>query len=288
MKKTLFLLCALWACCQMEADAQCSFTPTVSGDTILCPNGSGVLKTQVYDAYQWYRKPFFGGAPEAIPGATGQSIAVTEDDLLHFFWVEATLNGCTEISHQVLLDGYVFLLPFVIHEGEYTFDPVTESFKICQGDTMFLTLGLPYDTNITWYKDGLPVPGENASIFAVTETGAYTVSGAPSVCPDFIQPLGISLPVFVEPCATNARPGLELTDLRVYPNPVSGLLFVESATGEQIETIALSDVSGRRTREFNAQGAPRFSVPMDDLSPGTYFLRVTSGQRSTVRKIVKW
>lgn len=227
------------------------------------------------------------GADVPFGSATSQSLTVTQDDVLYSFWVEATLNGCTEPSPEVLLDGYVFLLPFVAHTGDYTFDPETETFKICEGDTMFLTLGQPYDTEITWFQNGIPIPGENTVTLAVTQTGAYTVQGAPSVCPLFIQPLGLILPVLVEQCATAVRPGLEAFSLQVYPNPTTGVVTLETAGDHLIETVVLTDANGRLVREWKQQGAVRLAVSLQDVPAGPYFMKITSGDRATVRKIVK-
>ena len=52
--------------------AQCTFTPTISPNSvILCPNSSEVLTTEVCDSYQWYKD----GSP--IPGATQQTHSVS-------------------------------------------------------------------------------------------------------------------------------------------------------------------------------------------------------------------
>ncbi len=285
MKKLLFFLIALFSLAESSL-AQCNFDPTVTGDVVLCPNATGILKTQEYDSYQWYRKPYSSDIPELITGATGQSLAVTQDDVLYYFWVEVTLNGCTEASPEILLDGYVFLLPFVQHDGNYIFDPEMEAFKVCEGDTMFLTLGAPYDTNITWYKNQEPIAGAVSPTLAVTESGAYTVEGAPSVCPDYIQPLGLSLPVIVEACATDVKPGPNDLNLSVYPNPTSGLINLEMTNDQLFERVTLTDVSGRQLREWTPNMAGRIALSVEDFAAGFYWLKITAGGRTAVRKVV--
>ena len=75
---TLLMLCMT---ASMVIKAQCPFTPTISPSTlILCPNESGTLATQVYDAYQWYKD----GSP--IAGATEQTLAVEQ-------WADAGSNS---------------------------------------------------------------------------------------------------------------------------------------------------------------------------------------------------
>ncbi len=269
------------------AQAQCAFDATITGDTLLCPGTSGILTTQQFSSYQWYRRGW--GEPTAVPiaGATQQTLDVTESDLLTYFSVEVTLNNCTETSPEVLLDGRVFALPLVQHTGNYTFDPVNEVFKICEGDTMFLTLLTPYDTNITWFKNDLPIPGENAITYAVTTTGAYTVEGAPAICPDFIVPLGLVLPVVVENCATNVKPEPENDLVKVYPNPTSDWLHVASSDYGLIKEVALTDIHGHTVHFLNEITDLEITLSLNSLPAGTYVLRIKTAKEVLLRKIIK-
>lgn len=181
MFRSASLLLLIMIICQNYLAAQCTFTPTVvPGQPILCPNGSDTLWTQVYDSYQWYKNN------NPVSGATNQFHVVTQSDMLKQFKVAATLDGCTENSASVLVDGWVFLLPYVIQSGDQgTFDPNTQSFMLCPGDTMILEMGQPYVENVQWFSNGQPIPGANNTIYYVTQSGSYTSCGAPSVCPDY-------------------------------------------------------------------------------------------------------
>lgn len=176
----------------MVAVAQCPFTPTISPSMlVLCPNESGTLATEVYDAYQWYKD----GSP--ISGETGQLLAVQQGaDAGSSFTVSATLDGCTEMSASVLVDGWMFLLPYVMHGGD---DPIgvgpNGEALYCEGDTMLLELSSPYTENIQWTNNGMPIPAPEGTsqILVVTGSGSYTVSGAPNVCPNFIMGIGVEV-----------------------------------------------------------------------------------------------
>src|SRR6188508_2656000 len=90
--------------------AQCPFDPTVTpSNLILCPGSTDTLWTQPYEAYQWYQNNTL------VPGATNQFYVVNSSD---YYSVAATQYGCTEQSPQVLVDGWFFLLPYVIHSGD--------------------------------------------------------------------------------------------------------------------------------------------------------------------------
>lgn len=188
MKKYLLLFVFLR---QFALLAQCPFDPTVTPDNlILCPGSSDTLWTQAYDAYQWYENS------SLLPGATNQFYVISSAG--SEYSVAATLDGCTEESPQVLVDGWIFLLPYVIHSGDLGyFDPDLYAIILCHGDTLILTMGLPYNTNVQWYKNGDSIPGATGTELLITESGVYTASGAPEVCPEFIQYLGVDIAVLV-------------------------------------------------------------------------------------------
>lgn len=195
----------------VHGNAQCPFEPTVTpGDLILCPNEQGMLSTQVYDSYQWYK----AGAP--LEGETGPTLSVNAfNDAAYYFKVEATLNGCTEMSPEVLVDAYAFLLPFVMTSDNYLFiDAGTAVF--CEGDTARLILMPPYDINIQWTNNGVPIPGATDDTLMIFEPGNFHVSGATSVCPNFIQNLGVTVPIdFQAPI----QPVIELTPESICVDP---------------------------------------------------------------------
>ncbi len=174
------------------ARAQCPHDPAITpSEVILCPNEGIVLSTQEADTYQWLKD----GMP--IPGAVQQTLSVNyTDDAASQFTVIATVAGCSEASPAVLVDGWAFLLPYVIHEGD---EPAVIGGKgesyYCPGAFIQLTLGSVTE-NIQWTFNGNPIPGANETVFHPTEAGYYSASGAPAVCPDFIMNLGVEIGIF--------------------------------------------------------------------------------------------
>lgn len=191
--RPLSLLPAFVLSCTLAA--QCTFTPTV-GPTgiILCPFATDTLTTQVYDSYQWYRN----GQP--IPGATQRALPVAyQTDAGYRFSVAATQNGCTALSDTVLVDGWAFPTMLVTSAG----DPPRAVdnggiLRFCVGDTAKLALNHPYTASITWFRDGVPLPGELAPTLVVTTDGSYTAHAAPGLCPAVVFALGLSVPVTFE------------------------------------------------------------------------------------------
>lgn len=192
--------------------AQCPFTPTVSPDNlVLCPNETSFLATQVYDAYQWYKD----GSP--ISGATDQTLPVSQfADAGSSFTVSATLDGCTEMSASVLVDGWVFLMPYVIHGGDEPLNAGPD-LQFCEGDTLTLTLSPGFTENIVWTNNGNPIPGQTAPELIVTGNGSYSASAAPQQCPNAVMGIGVDVSAtFI----ANMRPDIvpmDNGDLCAYP-----------------------------------------------------------------------
>ncbi|MBK8227877.1 MAG: immunoglobulin domain-containing protein [Flavobacteriales bacterium] len=189
MKATLTLAFALLG---TIAASQCDHDPVITpGEVILCPNESIILSTQPADSYQWYKD----GSP--LFNANQQNLMVSAaSDAGSVFTVLSTLDECGEFSPGVLVDGWAFLLPFVIHEGD---EPASIGGKgesyYCPGAFIQLTLGSVTE-NIQWTFNGDPIPGANGTVLYPTEAGYYSASGAPAECPDFIMGLGVEIGIF--------------------------------------------------------------------------------------------
>ncbi len=163
------------------AKAQCVITPVITpASPILCPDSFDTLRTvQTYQTYQWYKNNV------AISGATNSSLPVSYmNDAGNNFSVFVTQDTCSGMSAQALVDGWVFILPTVQSSGNTS---------LCVGDSEYLILLPPYDVNIQWTNNGNPIPGATDDTLIVTQTGNYSVSGAPSLCPLFQQQLGVTI-----------------------------------------------------------------------------------------------
>ncbi|MBP6185296.1 MAG: T9SS type A sorting domain-containing protein [Saprospiraceae bacterium] len=276
-RSILLLLCTFFT---LFLHAQCDFVPTIEGDPNLCPFSTTLLQTQQYDSYQWYRTPW-GGQPEPIAGATGQSLIVTEADLLSTISVEVSMDTCQKTAAGVLVDGYVFLLPSVMHTGNYTFDPVSESFVICSGDTMFLNLLMPYEVNITWYRNGVAMGGEVTPLLAVTEEGDYTVEGAPQICPDYIQPLGLTLSVQVEECTSINDPDPATPLFNLFPNPATDHIYAELNTGLTQGNWTILNALGQEVYQQIHDGRHLVPFNLEGHPAGFYYMQWTGSDGSS-------
>lgn len=276
MKKLLFIGVFFFKL-SVQLFAQCAFDPTVSGDTLLCPNTTGLLTTQVYDSYQWYKRPLFGGPSVPVPGAISQTLVVDAgNDAGFYFKVEATLDTCTEFSPEVLVDGWLFLPPYTIIEGDYTIGGNGELI-LCQGDTIFLISGSPYVTNVQWYDGGTPIAGANDDTLIVTVAGSYTFSGAPDICPNYVQTQFISSDVTVINC-TIGLPEMKGDEIGIFPNPATDRVAIIYPGCEKVE---ITDMSGKVViQTFTENKNSRYNLDISDLPAGTYTI-IVSGKGFT-------
>ena len=151
------------------------------------------------------------------------------------------------MSPSVLVDGWAFLPPFVINGGDYTFDG--SIFHVCLDDTITFEFGLPYDSNIEWTADGVPIPGANDPLLELTSPVPttpvnYNVCGSPSICPNYIQCLGVSLLVQFEDCNPTSI-GEDLARLvEIHPNPFINGFTVDPGDLGQLRLVLYDALGG--------------------------------------------
>ncbi len=272
MRTALLPLLAL----SFNAVAQCPFDPTIEpADMILCPNEQGELSTQVYDTYQWYKNG------ELIPDETAQSLFVDQyTDAGSEFTVEVTLNGCTEMSPPVLVDGWAFLPIYTIHGGDEPHSIVNEGeAHYCPGDTLTLTIGMSDPVHITWYRNGQVLQGAEGPVLAITTTGYYTCSAAPGICPNALQYLGVEVAAIFDEEQQPTISANDAGELCASPTGTSYQWYLNGAP------LAGSDAA---CIPVGAQGS--YTVFVDQGLPcqvlSEPFLATGVGERSTVGLVV--
>lgn len=265
--------------------------PKITGDTLLCPNSKGVLQTDAgYDTYQWYRKWFGTNVKKPIAGATTNSLTLhSGHDIPAYYSVEVTKNGDTATSKEQLVDGYVFATPSVLSGGDFINGP--GYFKLNQGDTGIFTLLLPYDTNITWFKNDKPIAGANEPTLNVTTGGNYTVAGAPSVCPNYLQSLGLELSVKLITASASAdavKAQLSGGNIKLYPNPAKNyaLLDVSAFAGKDVTvTITAQDGKIVLIKQY-AHAESNIKIELANIKAGVYYVKAGDNVHQQTIKLV--
>lgn len=250
----------------------CADPVITPNNLILCPNTSDTLWTQVFDSYQWIKD----GIP--INNATNQYYVVNAfADGGSSFTVEATLNNCSNTSEPVLVDGWVFLPPFVITEGN------TDS--LCVGDTLLLIMGQPYDVSLQWTINGSDIIGATNDTLIVTTSGSYSVSGAPSTCPNYIQNLGLQLQYNFVVCETGLGEETSKLTMSVYPNPASDFVNLIVDGEQSYKNYSLIDCTGRVLTSGNIIGINTL-IDVSKLPGGIYMIQA-NGKNNTLVKFIK-
>jgi hypothetical protein len=72
----------------------------------------------------------------------------------------------------------------------------------------------------------------------------------------------------------------------LYPNPTTSILNLESK--QPIEQVTIFDVSGRVIQEIAVVGTKNnMTLATENLTNGTYFVKIKTGNGETVRKVIK-
>lgn len=98
---------------------------------------------------------------------------------------------------------------------------------------------------------------------------------------------------------TELRPGLLNSDavsvqesgienqLSIFPNPTKDLLNIHLSGETPIEFVEVLDYTGRVLRQQNQIHENRLVVPVENLRPGSYFLRISSESGQAVKKFIR-
>jgi hypothetical protein len=256
--------------------------PGISGDDILCPDGYGELTTEEYDSYQWFIRYLGTTETNPIEGATEQTLVIDFYDFAaSYISVQVWQNGQTGVSDEFFVDGWAFAPATVMSTGNFEISPEGEAI-ICPGDTMYLTLNMPYTVNITWYRDGEILAGENDNELMVTTAGNYFVTGAPEQCPDYIQSPGLEIPVIYCVDVQTQQPGNGKPLLIIYPNPAMDKLQIESEVVIKGDYYVIYDLLGREVYvDYFHSGA--LTIDVKHLNAGIYLLKTASIPNRTFR-----
>jgi len=180
----------------------------------------------------------------------------TIDSLAPYYFTTYGLYGCVAYSDTLtMVEGDIPATPVITVSGT--------------------TLSTPSFPNLQWYSNGVAIPGATGNTITIPlpNSNDYTVAATGTTgCV-------ISSEVY------NASAGLSdygSIAFSVYPNPVSGMLSI--GTDVEIDSKSLYDIHGKRLKTVT-NNDPYMDV--SDLSTGTYFLLITSGEAHGWMKIIK-
>lgn len=153
---------------------------------------------------------------------------------------------------------------------------------IFSNDTLFVaplrTLNVP--STYEWYKDGLLIPGASMNFLPVTGTGLYQVgivytNWTYSTAKYYVSSL-------------SASPELDPLSFELFPNPSSAEITLRFTRIPASVDIQFLDLTGKLVYEtFFRGGQNALTLNIEAYAAGLYFIRLSNGDFSVVRKFVK-
>lgn len=132
-----------------------------------------------------------------------------------------------------------------------------------------------------WFKDGGVLNGATTRTIQITANGVYKVRvdslGCSNTSADFtVNNVGVN-----EAAVMN---------FMLYPNPTSGLVTIQANFSAQLPVILeVTDVYGRVVNTLTLGNLVRYegTVNLSTYADGVYFIRLTQGDHTAVRRVVK-
>jgi len=79
---------------------------------------------------------------------------------------------------------------------------------------------------------------------------------------------------------------LELVELEIYPNPITGTAVVKFNGNQEIKELSLYNTLGAKVRSYPTSTLNGLIISTIDLKPGIYLLRVSTENRELSKKVV--
>ena len=231
--------------------------------SLLCPGScADFLNLSVNgNTYQWF---FPGGMPSSSTSVNPQSICYNTPGSYDVTLI--AMNG--NQADTILLQGLVQVLPYPPPQG------ITQS-----GDTLF---AIPGSVSYQWYTDGNMIPGATDYFYVADHIGNYNVVATDSNNCE-VEAVIFDVVAGVQLAAGNSQ-------LVIFPDPAEEKLYVNrDILNEAAPEISVYNVMGEKVMTvWPAASSHRETVlDVSNLSPGVYFLEVTSGEKSFKTKFIK-
>ncbi|MCF8297063.1 MAG: SBBP repeat-containing protein [Saprospiraceae bacterium] len=120
------------------------------------------------------------------------------------------------------------------------------------------------------------IPGATAQSFTATANGNYAVEVTQNSCVD------TSACVTISSVGINASAPLSVHNIRVYPNPTTGKIFIE---GDGIETVEIINIIWQTVKQKTINGKKTL-IDLRQETKGIYFLKITTTNGVVVEKVV--
>jgi hypothetical protein len=179
-------------------------------------------------------------------------------------------DKCPQVGYSNIYTIITKLLPEATISTDIkgvVYEPITVKMTANTGT------GLAYQ----WLKDDAIIPNETKATYEAKKSGKYNVNVTYDGCTKLSDALTISILI---PLANQEEVGEEV--VQVYPNPSKGEFKIILPKSLKSADVQLFDTFGRE-RSLMYEGE---QAQAEGLVQGTYFLKVTKGEKSVTNKIV--
>jgi len=168
-----------------------------------------------------------------------------------------------EVWNEFNIHGGGILINPISSNCEYGYTTGNELYEVSA--TAIITATAYYDYKfVNWTKNGEIISIENPYSFTVTEDIELVAN--------FEEEVGIE--------------NFELSNLKIYPNPTTGQLKIESE-GTKIENVEIFDVFGKNVLSQRFFISPETMINISHLPSGVYFVRIQTETGEIVGKVLK-
>ncbi len=229
---------------EMLFDSQCSASPfyvngVYTGNTyVVCTTGTVALESAVANSYTW----------------TGPGSFTSNSQT-----VSASASGVYTLSMDNLVDPPLTYTMNVTIAATPTISAVASSSVICATQPITLTASGTGITTYTWSSTGSTA----TTVVTPSATSLYTVTANSGTCP-------ATATVSVKKVICQGIDEKELAGyLQIWPNPAQGKFTVRSTNAENL---VVTDMAGRKLKELSVSKEGDYTVTVDDLPKGIYFI----------------
>ena len=229
--------------------------------------GSGVYKTWRSDlAGTNHGYPIFGD-PDMIPVES----RLTLENCDSVEWEGVYYTADTTVSYSIvdsvlMVDSTTALTVIVHHSTTTALSDTTGEGEGYAGYGFYLT---PAETRLM--HNTLDSTGAVTIVLSDTLATSY---GCDSI-------VTLSLTITANVGVTEVTP---VSTVKVYPNPTTSHVTVEAGGLKHVE---LYDNEGRRLADYSDAAGDKLTIDLDRLSTGVYYLRIHTGERVTIQKVIK-
>jgi hypothetical protein len=254
------------------------FTLTVSQDTVIMANF--VLDTFAVDVMSNYIA--YGsimGSGDYVYNTTATLTATANTGYSFVNWTSRgiiistdnpfifTVTGDTIIVANFVLDTFaVDAITVSVYANNNLYGSVTGGGNYVQNTQATLTAtansGYVFES---WTSGGVVISIDNPFSFTVTQDTAMIANFMPEVS------------------ITETK--YPIDDIYIYPNPVQDRINISGLSDK--EDIVLTDISGRTLYTVKSDGSREMQIPVDHLSSGMYFVRISSNTAVRTVKVIK-